>query len=114
MPDLTNAAPGDPLILVHAAPHLADENVTITRIGRVYLYVSRDGRELRRKYDRETGYEMSDATAVSSIVYTPEQFAEKEERAGLRDALAKRGVRIDSEVTTAKARALLAVMQGDR
>jgi hypothetical protein len=111
MPDLTSAKPGDNLILVHASPHLADENVRVTRVGRVYLYVAHGDRELRRKYDRETGYEMSDVTAVSSIVYTPGQFAEKQERADLRDALAKRGVRIDSEVSVFKARALLAVME---
>ena len=50
---------GDKFIWVSGSRYRADQNVTITRVGRKYAYVAVDGgTELREKFDRTTGFEV--------------------------------------------------------
>ncbi|EMF20390.1 hypothetical protein H114_32644 [Streptomyces gancidicus BKS 13-15] len=112
MPDLTTAQPGDRLILVHEARNMPDTDVTVSRVGRRYLYVAySNGLEARGKYDRTTG-RGADDHALYSAVYTPEQLADRTEGEHLRRELRDRGLTVDPNrnLTTAVLRRLLAVL----
>ncbi len=105
---------GDPLILVTGNRYRGDEPVTVARIGRQYLYVTRDGRgEMRERYDRKTGIE--DGTiGVRARLYTQDQYDEIKQRTALFENLRTAGIDVRhearSEMTTDKLRSILAVV----
>lgn len=106
---------GDPLILSSSNRYRSDEPVTVSRIGRKYLYVTRqDGREVPNRYHRDTGYLDSSYTA-SERLYTQEQYDEMNQRRSLFMELLAAGVDVKHEVrpklTTDQLRALLAVIK---
>ncbi|MFI9344902.1 hypothetical protein ACIG0D_27105 [Streptomyces sp. NPDC052773] len=106
---------GDKLILATGNRYRGDEPVTISRVGRKYLYVAReDGRELRDRFHRDTGVEDSQYGARQRL-YTPEQYEEQAQRTSLFDGLRRAGIDVTHEVrsdlTTDQLRALLAVVQ---
>ncbi|MFE7899157.1 hypothetical protein ACFU3E_16840 [Streptomyces sp. NPDC057424] len=106
---------GDRLILSSSNRYRGDEPVTVSRIGRKYLYVTRqDGREVPNRYLRGTGY-LDSSYSVSERLYTQDQYDETKRRASLLEQLRQAGIdlrhEIRSEVTTDQLRALLAVMQ---
>ncbi|MFE2382195.1 beta barrel domain-containing protein [Streptomyces misionensis] len=105
---------GDPLILVTGNRYRGDEPVTVARIGRKYLYVTRqNGREYSGRFHLD-GTEDSQYSARERL-YTPEQYEEEKQRANLFMELLAAGInvehRVRPEVTTDQLRALLAVMR---
>ncbi|MDH3037944.1 hypothetical protein [Streptomyces sp. TRM75561] len=111
---LPNVKVGDPLILSTSNRYRSDEPVTVSRVGRKYLYVARqDGREVLNRYHRDTGYLVS-SYSVSERLYTQEQYDEMKQRASLLEQLRQAGIDVRHEVrsgvTTEQLRALLAVM----
>lgn len=111
---LADVKVGDPLILVTGNRYRGDENVTVARIGRQYLYVAANGREKRERFDRKTGIEDGN-TGVRARLVTQEQYDESKQRASLLDRLRRAGIdvkhEVRSDVTTDQLRALLAVMK---
>lgn len=111
---LAGAKVGDPLILVTGNRYKGDENVTVARIGRVYLYVARpDSRELNMRFDRKTGVEDGNIGVRARLV-TQEQYDESKQRAALYEQLRTAGIEVKhevrSDITTDQLRALLAVV----
>jgi hypothetical protein len=111
---LPNVKVGDPLILSTSNRYRSDEPVTVSRIGRKYLYVARqDGREVPNRYHRDTGY-LDSSYTVSERLYTQEQYEETKQRASLFEKLRQAGIdvrhEVRSEVSTDQLRALLAVI----
>jgi hypothetical protein len=105
---------GDPLILVTGNRYRGDEPVTVTRIGRVYLYVTRPGGcELDMRFDRKTGVEGGNV-GVRARLATQEQYDESKQRAALYEQLRVAGIEVKhevrSDITTDQLRALLAVV----
>ncbi|MFJ5967899.1 hypothetical protein [Streptomyces sp. NPDC093060] len=114
MTELPNVKVGDPLILSTSNRYRGDEPVTVSRIGRKYLYVTRqDGREYSGRFHLD-GTEDSQYGARERL-YTPEQYDERKQRANLFMELLAAGInvehRIRPEVTTDQLRALLAVVK---
>ncbi|MBD3004792.1 hypothetical protein [Streptomyces sp. 5-10] len=108
---------GDPLILVGCNRLRGNQPVTVSRVGRSYIYVNdTDGSEMRRKFDRETGAEV-DACGSPCRLYTQVQYDERKQRQELLDGLLAAGIKIDanrrSDISTDKLRALLDVMKAD-
>ncbi|MCP9209635.1 hypothetical protein [Streptomyces cucumeris] len=105
---------GDPLILVSGNRYRGDEPVTVSRVGRQYLYVAANGREKRERFDRKTGIENSN-TGVRERLCTPEQYEEMDQRSALLANLRDAGIDVRHEarsgMTTETLKALLAVMQ---
>lgn len=106
---LSNVKVGDTLILLGRR---GVEQVTVSRIGRTYLYVALSGRERRERYDRHTGLE--DGTIARRQLYTPEEYDATRQRTALVKQLRDAGIEIRheyrSELPTAKLQALLAVV----
>ncbi|KUN03158.1 hypothetical protein AQI95_24690 [Streptomyces yokosukanensis] len=114
MTGLPDVKVGDPLILATGNRHCSDEPVTVSRIGRKYLYVTREnGREYSGRFHPD-GVEDSQYGARERL-YTPEQYDELKQRTGLLERLRQAGIdvkhEVRSEVTTDQLRALLAVIQ---
>ena len=113
--DLTGAAPGDKLILdTRSRGENPGQPVTVSRVGRVYLYVLNEyGRELRERFRRSDGSEDSHYGAVQRL-YTPEAYAEKTERTALFEGLRSAGLPVEplvrDRLTTDQLRALLAIV----
>lgn len=106
---------GDQLILSTSSRYRSDETVTVSRIGRKYLYVARqDGREVPNRYHRDSGH-LDTSYSVSECLYTQEQYEETKQRASLFEQLRQAGIdvrhEIRSEVTTGQLRALLTVIK---
>lgn len=114
MAALPNVKVGDPLILATANRYREDEPVTVSRIGRKYLYVARDGRELTDRFYRDTGVEDSNYGGKQRL-YTPDQYDEVKQRDALFRELYDAGIevafRVRDNLTTDQLRALLAVVQ---
>jgi len=114
-PGLPSVKVGDPLILVTDSKYRSDEPVTVSRVGRKYLYVARqDGREIPDRYRRDTGY-LDSRYTVGERLCTQEQYDEMKQRASLFTELLAAGINIEyrmrPEVTTDQLRALLAVIK---
>lgn len=109
---LPNVKVGDGLILSTNNRYRGDQNVTVSRVGRQYLYVSVNGRELRERFHRATGAE--DTVYMGGHLYTQEQYEEQAQRASLFEKLREAGIDFQPGVrftlTTDKLRALLVVM----
>jgi hypothetical protein len=92
---LMDAKVGDSLILTTSDRRRPDTAVTVTRIGRKYLYVSYgpSSRESRTAYHRATG---SGNTAYGSadVLFTQAQYDERKRRAALFRDLHDRGVEV--------------------
>ncbi|MEZ7005653.1 hypothetical protein [Streptomyces sp. AD55] len=106
---------GDSLILATNNRYRGDQNVTVSRVGRQYLYVAVNGRELRERFHRATGAE--DTKYMGGHLYTQEQYEEQTLRASLFEKLRQTGLTFEhgvrSTLSTDKLRALLAVMAED-
>jgi len=113
---LPNVKVGDSLILMTNNRYRGDEPVTVARIGRQYLYVARNGREMRERFDRKTGVEDGNIGVRSQLV-TQEQYDEMKQRAALLEGLRAAGIDVRHEIradmSTETLRALLAVVQDD-
>ncbi|WP_318205379.1 hypothetical protein [Streptomyces sp. SCL15-4] len=111
---LTDVKVGDPLILVTGNKYRSDEPVTVSRVGRKYVYVNLHGREYSQRFHRDTGAEDSQYGAREHL-YTPEQYDEMKQRDALFMKLSAAGIdvkyQIRPEVTTDQLRALLAVVK---
>lgn len=112
---LNNVKVGDSLILSTNNRYRGDETVTVSRIGRQYVYVASNGREHRERFHRATGAE--DTKYSGGRLYTPEQYEEQALRSSLFEKLQQAGITfeygVQNTVTTDKLRALLAVMTED-
>lgn len=115
-PGLADVKVGDTLILVTGNRYQGDGPVTVSRIGRVYLYVASNGREMRKRFYRETGIE-DGIIGARACLYTPAHYDEMKQRSALLEQLRQAGIDVRhearSDVTTGQLRALLAVMQPD-
>lgn len=113
---LDDAKIGDPLVLVTGDRRDANKEVTVSRIGRKWMYVSRDGRELRERFDRCTGKEDTQFGYAARLL-TPEMYAERQERGSLFAELMAAGIEIRrdmrADVPTVKLRALRDIIQGE-
>lgn len=109
---------GDPLILVSEDRNARAENVVVSRIGRVYVYVTRAGSvyEDDTKFDRTTGVAQQNIGWSRSLV-TLEQYRDMQERKQLLADLKDLGVDIEhrqrDRMALVKLRGLLAVMRDD-
>jgi hypothetical protein len=105
---------GDSLMLATGSRYRSDERVTVARIGRKYLYVASGGREMRGRFDRDSGLEDSRVGARQKL-YTPEQYDELSQRGALFEGLRAAGIDVRHEVrsnmSTDTLRALLATVQ---
>lgn len=72
------------------------QEATVTRVGRTNVAIMRYGREMQ--FDMATGYEKRSVNAVGlgSVIFTPEQFVEKEQRRELLSDLATLGIHSDA------------------
>lgn len=107
---------GDKLILVTNNRYRDDEPVTVSRIGRKYLYVTRqNGSEYSARFLRENGVEDSNYGGREWL-YTPEQYDESKQRDSLFEQLREAGIdvafRVRNDLSTDKLRALVAALQG--
>jgi hypothetical protein len=113
-PGLPDVKVGDTLILVTGNHYRGDEPVTVSRIGRVYLYVTVGGSERSERFDRHSGVEVGNV-GVRARLYTAARYDEIKQRSALFEQLRQVGIDVRhearSEVTTGQLRALLAVMQ---
>lgn len=104
---------GDNLIYVTSSKYRSGGPVTVSRIGRKYLYVTRDGRELSERFDRATGVEDSGYGAKGQL-YTTERHEERTHRASLYEQLREAGIEfrhgVRSDLTADQLRRLLAVV----
>lgn len=103
-------------MLVSGSRHAADRLVTVSRIGRKYLYVASDGRELRERYDAASGLQDSDR-GVRAALYTLEQYDQMNQRTALYKDLREAGIEVRHEVradmSTDTLRALLAAVRSN-
>jgi hypothetical protein len=112
--DLTNVKVGDELLLV-SGESKADIFVTVTRVGRVWLYVSRSSLtfEEHDPFRRTDGVQRSDYGYRSRLT-TPEARAVELEHGRLvkelRDAGLELSIRRDRVLTTDQLNRLLAIM----
>lgn len=113
---LNGVKPGDHLVLVTGNRYRGDEPVTVSRVGRQYLYVSLHGVERRERYDRKTGVEV-DQRGIRSRLVTPQQYEESKQRDALFHALMDAGIEVRQilrpKLSTDNLRALLAIVQDD-
>ncbi|GAA2199912.1 hypothetical protein [Streptomyces bangladeshensis] len=111
---LSDAKVGDHLILVTGSKYRSDEPVTVSRVGRKYLYVNLHGREYRARFLRDSGLEDSTYGAQERL-YTPEQYDEMKQRKALFLSLREAGIEVQwkvrDDLTTDQLRALLAVIK---
>lgn len=106
---------GEPLVLVSEDRNASAEEVVVSRIGLVYVYVTRKGAayEDDTKFDRVTGAAKQNIGWARTLV-TPAQYAEMKEREQLLADLKHAGVNIEHRhrdtVPLVKLRGLLAAM----
>lgn len=105
---------GDELILCTGNRYRGDEPVTVSRIGRKFLYVARrGGSEYRSRFLLDSGLEDSQHGARERL-YTQEQYDGVKLRTSLFEQLRQAGIdvryEVRSTVTTQQLGALLAVM----
>ncbi|WP_199572727.1 hypothetical protein [Streptomyces murinus] len=118
MPGLPAVKVGDPLILATGNKYRGDEPVTVSRIGRKYLYVCREnGAEYSGRFHLD-GVEDSQYGAREHL-YTQEQYDDLKQRNSLFEQLRKVGIevqfRVRDDLATDQLRALLAVVEkGER
>jgi hypothetical protein len=109
---LADVKVGDTLILATSNRYRGDSPVTVSRIGRKYLYVNRDGREYSGRFHLD-GTEDSQYSARERL-YTPEQYDELKQRDSLFEKLREAGIEVNHRVrntlTTDQLRALLTVV----
>ncbi|MFJ5951362.1 hypothetical protein [Streptomyces noursei] len=107
---------GDNLLWETGNPYRGDEPVTVSRVGRTWLYVTLHGRELRERFDRKTGLEEGQR-AIRSRLLTQKQHEERAHRRSLLAKLRAAGLELKpsagASMSTDKLRALLAVVQDD-
>lgn len=112
--ELADVKVGDPLFLVSAGRNERTESVTVSRIGRQYLYVARRGHEMNTQFHRDTGVAKENVGWKRYLV-TPERYEELKLRASLFDSLRAAGIEVKWEaqdsLTTDQLRQLLAVVQ---
>jgi hypothetical protein len=106
---LADVKVGDSLILVTGNRYRGDENVTVARIGRQYLYVATNGHEKRERFDRKTGRE-SGNVGVRARLVTQEQYDESKQRASLYERLRLAGIDVRVDMRTDQLRAILAIV----
>lgn len=110
---LANAKVGDHLVLATGSKYRGDEPVTISKIGRQYLYVTLHGNEYGTRFHRDTGAEDSKYGAREHL-YTPEQYDDLKQREALFRKLYDAGIevayRVRGDLATDQLRALLAVV----
>lgn len=113
---LNGVKAGDNLVLVTGNRFRGDEPVTVSRVGRQYLYISANGKERRERYDRKTGVEV-DQRGLQERLLTQAQYEEMTERKSLFMNLLAAGIDVRhekrAEMSTGKLRALLAVVQDE-
>jgi hypothetical protein len=108
---------GDRLMLITHRPE-GDLPVIVTRVGRDYVYVSRDGSEteMRSRFDRRTGIEDS-RIGYKQELLTQEQYEERAHRRALLHQLRQAGIEVSARreqtLSTNQLRKLLAVVQDD-
>ncbi|QDN94976.1 hypothetical protein FNV58_01190 (plasmid) [Streptomyces sp. RLB1-9] len=113
LPD--NLKKGDPLVLVSADSKREPRNVVVSRVGRAWVYVCREGEteETRDQFNRVTGVSKENHGWARWLV-TPEQYAEMKEREQLLADLKAAGVEIEHKqqdtMPLAKLRGLLAAV----
>lgn len=107
---------GDTLILTSANRYWGDGPVTVSRIGRAYIYVARDGREIRDRFHRATGIEDSNYGGKQRL-YTPAQYDDVTQCEALYVRLREAGIdvayRIRDGLTADQLRAILTIVQPD-
>ncbi|PPS89418.1 beta barrel domain-containing protein [Streptomyces sp. MH60] len=107
---------GDPLILVRSSRYRADERVTVSRVGRTWLYVKNDqGTEKNARFSKTTGLEDT-GTGAKDALQTQEQYDEAAQRRTLFRDLREAGIEINKwsvqdDLTTEQLRQLLAVVK---
>ncbi|SEC04095.1 hypothetical protein SAMN04490357_1030 [Streptomyces misionensis] len=105
---------GDPLILVTGNKYQGDEPVTVSRVGRKYLYVSLHGHERQERFDRATGVEEGQR-GIRARLLTQEQYDDRAQRDSLFTRLYDAGIevafRVRDDLTTDQLRSLLAVVE---
>lgn len=112
---LADVQVGDQLILATGSRYHGDGPVIVSRIGRKYLYVEQNGRELHDRFHRNTGAEDS-RYGTRQHLYTPAQYDELKQRGSLFEKLREAGIevsRVRGSLTTDQLRALLAVVTPD-
>ncbi|QBP29715.1 hypothetical protein SEA_TYPHA_60 [Mycobacterium phage Typha] len=67
------------------------EDVTVSRVGRKYVYITQYGREC--KFHGDTGQEVSEYGSPG-VLYTPEEWAKRERRLTLFKSLDKLGIEV--------------------
>lgn len=114
---LTNVKVGDTLILATANRYRDDEPVTVSRIGRKYLYVTRGN-----GYEYSARFHLADGTEDSQYghrerLYTPERYDDIKQRAALVEALRVAGIDIRhghrDQFTTRQLQAILNAATSD-
>jgi hypothetical protein len=107
---------GDTLILATNSRYRGDETVTVSRIGRAYIYVARDGQEIRDRFHRDTGIEDSNYGGKQRL-YTPAQYDDVTQCEALyvrlRDAGIEVAYKVRGDLTADQLRAILTIVQPD-
>lgn len=95
--DLTGAKPGDELTLLRGGR--SESRVTVTRVGRKWLYVSRSSpaHEESEPFSRENGHGKYDAGYRSRLL-TFEAYAESQARERLLKELRLAGLELGSDL----------------
>lgn len=112
---LADVKVGDELILTSRYEGQRTDRVTVSRVGRKYVYVSRpNGRELRERFSVETGVEDHQYGSPDEL-FTPEQWEDRGERNRLFQSLKAHGLGQDfasrQNLSTDKLRRLVAVLE---
>lgn len=106
--------PEDPLVLVSADRNKRAEPVTVTRVGRTYVYAAYDGHsEMPVQFHRDSGI-AKENTGWKRQLVTPAQHEDTQERESLLAELREAGIEVQpnrqDQVSTAQLRGLHAVM----
>lgn len=90
MSDLTGVNVGDPLVLVER--DRKPEDVTVSRIGRKYLYVKApSGREMQGRFHIDNGH-ADQNSGWPRVLYTPDAYADHQVRKEMLEKLSMAGV----------------------
>lgn len=112
--DLTGVAEGDKLMVTGLGRGSSEREVTVSRVGRDYLYVAdAGGRELRQRFLRKTGTQ-DKYTGIPAQLYTVPEYWKRQARATASMRLLGAGVRIESDtlnrLTTDQLHAILDIV----
>lgn len=107
--------PGDPLVLASDDRNKSAAPVTVTRVGRTYVYVAWEGQaEMHDQFHRVTGV-AKENTGWRRYLLTPAQYEDRQERttllAELRDAGIEFRIGFADKSSTELLRELHAVMR---